>query len=263
MDISTIGFLIFGFLALVMGFVFEGGKPTALLSPTSILIILGGTIAATGVSFPLSEFKKIGKVCGVAFRKRDNKIFELITYFKNIAFKTRKEGLLSIEELISGEDVDPFVKKGLQMVVDGIEPQTVKGTLELSVELLEERHELGIGIFESAGGYSPTMGIIGTVMGLVNVLANMTDTATLGEKISGAFIATLYGIMLANLVWLPIASKLKRLNAMELTEKNLIIEAILCIQEGINPNTLEEKLKGFLDKKELVEYEKKAGSENV
>lgn len=263
MDISTIGFLIFGFLAIIMGFVLEGGNAVKLLSPTSFLIIFGGTIAATGISFPLNEFKKAIKVFGVAFKKENSRIFELISYFKNIAFKTRKEGLLSIEELISGEGVDPFVKKGLQMVVDGIEPQTVKGTLELSVELLEERHELGISIFESMGGYAPTMGIIGTVMGLVNVLANMTDTATLGEKISGAFIATLYGILSANLIWLPIAGKLKRLNAMELTEKNLIIEAILCIQEGVNPNTLEEKLKGFLDKKELVEYEKTSGSEPV
>lgn len=263
MDISTIGFLIFGFAALIGGFVGEGGNPAKLLSPTSIVIILGGTIAATGISYPLNEFKKIIKVLSVAFKKQDSRIFELIAYFKNIAFKTRKEGLLSIEELISGDDVDPFVKKGLQMVVDGIEPQTVKGTLELSVDLLEERHELGISIFESAGGYSPTMGIIGTVMGLVNVLANMTDTATLGEKISGAFIATLYGIMLANLFWLPIAGKLKRLNAAEINEKQLIVEAILCIQEGVNPNTLEEKLKGFLDKKELEEYEKTAGSEKV
>lgn len=260
MDITTIGFMIFGFVALVLGFAIEGGNPTALLSGTSILIIAGGTISAVGVSFPVGEFKKIGKICKVAFTKQKNNLPQLINYFKNIAFKTRKEGLLSIEELISGEGVDPFVKKGLQMVVDGIEPQSVKNTLELSVELIIERHEVGISMFEAGGGFSPTMGIVGTVMGLVNVLSNMADTATLGEKISKAFIATLYGIGLANLVWLPIAGKLKRINAAEITEKTLIIEAILCIQEGVNPNTLEEKLKGFLDKKELSEYEKIGGS---
>ena len=255
MEISTFGFLIFGYAALIGGFIWEGGNPSGLFSPSSLLIIFGGTFAAVAVSFPLNDIKKFGKIIGVAFKKEKTDMGALISYFKNIAFKTRKEGLLSIEELISGDDVDPFVKKGLQMVVDGVEPQSVKGTLELSVELLVERHEVGISIFEGAGGYSPTMGIIGTVLGLVNVLANMSDTSTLGEKISKAFIATLYGISTANLVWLPIAAILKRINANEITEKSLIIEAILGIQEGVNPNTLEERLKGFLDKKQLAAYE--------
>ena len=263
MDIFTLGFLIFGYIALIGAFKWEGGNPGALVSPSSVLIIFGGTIAAVCVSFKTEEIKKVGKILKVAFKKEKSSMLDLISFFKNIAFKTRKEGLLSIEELISGDDIDPFVKKGLQMVVDGIEPQTVKSTLELSVDLLNERHETGIAIFESAGGYSPTMGIIGTVLGLVNVLADMSDMSTLGEKISKAFIATLYGISTANLVWLPIASKLKRLNASEIMEKNLVIEAILCIQEGVNPNTLEEKLKGFLDKKQLAEYDKVSGSEQA
>lgn len=261
MDIISIFFVLFGFGALIGAFLGEGGIISALLSPTSAVIIFGGTIAAVCTSFPINEVKKVGKMLKVAFKKEKGNMLELIAYFKNIAFKTRKEGLLSIEELISGNDIDPFVKKGLQMVVDGVEPQSVKSALELSVELLEERHEVGISIFEAAGGYAPTMGITGTVLGLVNVLADMADTSTLGEKISKAFIATLYGIGTANLLWLPIASKLKRINASEIMEKSLVIEAILCIQEGVNPNTLEEKLKGFLDKKQLVDYEKMSGSE--
>lgn len=259
---ESIIFLIVALGAIVTGYTIDHGKLTSLIGVAPALIVFGGTIGAIGVSYPISELKNIGAVVKVALSKPKSNLVELVAYFKQIAFKTRKEGLLSIEEMISGDDIDPFIKKGLQMVVDGIEPQTVKDTLELSVELIEERHKGGIAIFESAGGYAPTLGIIGTVTSLVVVLANLSgDTSALGESISSAFIATLYGISSANLLWLPTATKLKRYNEAEMKEKNLIIEAILCIQEGINPNTLDEKLKGFLDKKQLAEYESQSAKE--
>ncbi|WP_010240896.1 flagellar motor protein [Clostridium arbusti] len=255
MAISTILFLIISFAALIGSFILDGGHLMALVAVAPAIIVFGGTIGAVGVSFPGNEIKNFGKVLKVAFTNKKVDTIELIRYFKNIAFKTRKEGLLSIEEMISAdENMDPFMKKGLQMVVDGIEPQTVKSTLELSADLIEERHRVGIAMFESAGGFAPTMGITGTVTGLVHVLNNLSDPSKLGGLIAGAFIATLYGIGSANFLWLPIGTKLKELNFQEVAEKNLIIEAIICIQEGINPNTLEEKLKGFLDKKQLEEY---------
>lgn len=259
MAVSTIAFLIFGLGAILGSFMLEGGKLTALLAISPAMIVFGGTIAAVGISYPGNEIKKLFPVMKVAFKNQKIDLPGLISYFKNIAFKTRKEGLLSIEEMISGDDVDPFTKKGLQMVVDGIEPQTVKSTLELSADLIDERHKVGIGMFDAAGGFAPTMGITGTVMGLVHVLTNLSDVSKLGGLISGAFIATLYGIGTANILWLPLGTKLKQLNKQEMAEKNLIIEAILCIQEGVNPNTLEEKLKGFLDKKELAKYESNGG----
>lgn len=259
---DSIIFLVVALVAIVTGYTLDDGHIGALFHASPAIIVFGGTIGAVGVSYPISELKKVGSVVKVALSKPKINLVELVSYFKQIAFKTRKEGLLSIEEMISGDDIDPFIKKGLQMVVDGIEPQTVKDTLELSVELIEERHKVGISIFESAGGYGPTLGIIGTVTSLVVVLGNLSsDTSSLGEAISSAFIATLYGISSANLLWLPIATKLKRYNAIEMNEKGLIIEAILCIQEGINPNTLDEKLKGFLDNKQLQEYESQSGKE--
>lgn len=259
---DSIIFLVVALASIVTGYTIDHGKLTALMGAAPAIIVFGGTIGAVGVSYPISELKNVGAVLKIALSKPKNNLVELIGYFKQIAFKTRKEGLLSIEEMISGDDIDPFIKKGLQMVVDGIEPQTVKDTLELSVELIEERHKGGIAIFESAGGYAPTLGIMGTVTSLVVVLANLSgDTSSLGEAISSAFIATLYGIGSANLLWLPTATKLKRYNEAEMKEKNLIIEAILCIQEGINPNTLDEKLKGFLDKKQLAQYESQSGKE--
>ncbi|MCR3761016.1 motility protein A [Clostridium felsineum] len=259
---DSIIFVLVAVVAVILGFVLDGGSVTSLLHGSPAIIVFGGTIGAVCTSFPFADIKKIGSIVKVVFAKPKTDLPALIAYFKQIAFKTRKEGLLSIEEMISEEGVDPFIKKGLQMVVDGIEPQTVKDTLELSVELIEERHKVGADIFQAAGGFAPTLGIIGTVCSLVVVLGNLSsDTSQLGESISSAFLATLYGISSANLVCLPIASKLKRLNAIEIQEKSLVIEAILCIQEGINPNTLDEKLKGFLDKKQLLQYENMSGGE--
>jgi chemotaxis protein MotA len=139
--------------------------------------------------------------------------------------------------------------------VDGVDPQAVRSILELELDSTSERHKNGSDVFESAGGYAPTMGIVGTVMGLVHVLGNLEDTSTLGPKIAVAFLATLYGIGSANLLWLPIANRLKQADEKEVKEKTLIIEGILYIQEGINPNTIAEKLKSFLNKEESLKYE--------
>jgi chemotaxis protein MotA len=251
LSVSSVVSVIIGFAALIVAFVLEGGHVSSLFAPTAAIIVFGGTAGAVGLSFPAEDLKRIPKILKVAFSKRNSDVGNLIEYFKNIAIKTRKEGLLSIEEEISNDDtIDPFIKKGLQLVVDGVEPQTVRSVLEAEAYATFERHKSGIAIFEGAGGFAPTMGIIGTVMGLVHVLGNLSDPDNLGPSIAVAFIATLYGVASANLLWLPIGNKLKALNKQENREKELIIEAILSIQEGLNPNTLVEKLKSFLDKEQ-------------
>ena len=151
-----------------------------------------------------------------------------------------------MEGEFSKNEVDPFIKKGFQLVVDGTEQSTIQSILETKLEQIVQRHEEGIEMFTAAGGYAPTMGIIGTVMGLVQVVGNLSDPTALGPKIASAFMATLYGISSANLFWLPIATKLKMLNKEEGNEKEMMIEAILLIQQGANPNTLVSKLEGFL-----------------
>ncbi|WP_027623118.1 flagellar motor protein [Clostridium lundense] len=256
MDIVTVGFLVFGFLIMIISFILEGGHITALLAPTAAMIVFGGTVATVGVSFPASTLKKLPKIFGVLFKKHDGNLVKLIIYFKEVAYKTRKDGLLSLENDLSDNNMDPFIKKALQLIVDGTDPQVVKGVLELDVEAASERHKEAASMFEAAGGFSPTMGIIGTVMGLVHVLGSLEDPSSLGPKIAVAFIATLYGVGFANLAWLPIAAKLKALDNEEFKEKVLIMEAVLAIQEGVNPNTISEKLKGFLDKQQLIEFEK-------
>lgn len=264
MDISAILFIVVGFGSIVAGFLLEGGHLGALLAGTAAMIVFGGTIGAVGVSFPMSDLKRLPGIVKVFLNPRNKNLGELVSYFKEISYKTRKNGLLSLEgEISADETLDPFIKKGLQLVVDGVEPQAVRSILELELESISERHRQGAAIFDSAGGYAPTMGIIGTVTGLVHVLGNLTDPASLGPKIAMAFLATLYGIGSANLMWLPIGSKLKALDAIEYREKNLILEAILYIQEGINPNTIAEKLKGFLNKEELAKFQELDGKVEV
>lgn len=260
MDISIIIFLIISFGSLVIAFILEGGHVAGLLVGTAAMIVFGGTIGAVGVSFPIKSLKRIPGALKIAFTNQNKDKIELIKYFAQVSQKTRQNGLLSLEGDLGGSDIDPFIKKGLQGVVDGLDPSLLRDMLNLEVEMVNERHKESIAVFDAAGGFGPTMGIIGTVMGLVHVLSNLSDPDSLGPKIAVAFIATLYGVGSANLLWLPIASKLKALNRQELLEKELIIEAIISIQEGINPGTLGEKLGGFLDKSELLKYQSERGA---
>ncbi|ADL49911.1 motility protein A [Clostridium cellulovorans] len=256
MDIFTIVSLIFAFGSLIVGFLLEEGQLSALVQVSAFIIIFGGTFGAVAVSFPGRIFKKFPKVLAIAFKKRDSKIGENIRYFKEISIRTRREGLLILEGEVTNDGIDPFIKKGFQLAADGTEQSVIQGILETELEQMADRHDEGIEMFSAAGGYSPTMGIIGTVMGLLQVVANLDDPLALGVKIAAAFMATLYGIAMANLFWLPIANKLKMLNKEEINEKQMIIEAVLLIQQGSNTNSLVSKLEGYMlddDKKSLLE----------
>ena len=252
MSLSSVISLLIGILSVVLSFLLEGGKALALIERTAALTVFGGTIGAVGLSFPIEDIKRIPAIIKVAFGKQVSDTNKLIDYFKDIAIKTRKNGLLSIEEDIS-QSTNNLARKGLQMMVDGVEPQTIRNILELKAYSIFERHKSGIAMFEAAGGFSPTLGIIGTVMGLVHVLGNLSDPSSLGPKISVAFIATLYGVASANLIWLPIANKLKAYNKVENRQNELIIEGILSIQEGLSPNTLVEKLMSFTNENDVID----------
>lgn len=255
MDITTLLSILFAFICIIIGFIIEGGNPLALLQPTAALIVIGGTIGAVGVSFPSKTLKMFPKVLSIAFKKRKSNNEVLVTYFKEISIRTRKFGLLSLDAELS-PNLDPFVKKGLQMVVDGVDPASVKSTLNTRLDQTMDRHDNYIELFTSAGGYAPTMGIVGTITSLVIILSQLENVGALGGKIALAFIATLYGLATANLFWLPIASKLKELNKEEYIEKLMIIEAVLLIQEGVNPNTLVNKLLSYLSAEEAKSFEK-------
>ena len=157
-------------------------------------------------------------------------------------------------------EIDPFTKKGLGFILDGLDPLKTRGALELDLEMMAHRHKCGAAIFEAAGGYSPTMGIVGTVMGLISVLGDLADPSGLGQSIAVAFIATLYGVGTANILWLPLATNLKAKSKQEIVRNSMIIEGLLLLQEGANPNFIEDKLKGFLSVDELSQ---KGGGEKA
>ncbi|HHY40275.1 MAG TPA: flagellar motor protein [Syntrophaceticus sp.] len=249
MDITTILGLLAGFGALAIAFILEGGTLGALVSVSAALIVLGGTFGATVLSFTFEELKKVPVLIRVAFQNQYYDHHRLINEIVRLADQARREGLLSLEQNLDEID-DPFLKLGVQLVIDGIEGSLLQGLLETEIHCMEERHKTNISIFEAAGGYSPTMGIIGTVMGLVHVLGHMDEPSKLGPAIAMAFIATLYGISFANLLWLPFASKLKIKHKKELFYRELCLEGILSLQAGENPAFIREKLLVFLDRKQ-------------
>ncbi len=248
MDLSSIIGLVLGFGMLIASFVLDGGHVTSLLKPTAAMIVFGGTIGATMTSFTVNDLKQVGTLFKIMFSEKKYEVNELIVTLCGFAEKARREGLLSLERETASVD-DEFVRQGIQLVVDGTDPTLVRDILETQIEFTNQRHKIGADIFETAGGYSPTMGIIGTVMGLVHVLSNLAEPEKLGGAIALAFIATLYGVGFANLVWLPIGHKLKLKSKQEEFMKEITLEGILSIQAGDNPSIVREKLRAFLSEK--------------
>lgn len=237
--------LVIAFGALLGALLLEGGSPAELWGPSALLIVMGGVIGALVISFPLDQVKQLPKLIGLAFGKQETHYDETISTVISMSEKARREGVLALEpDLANIKDL--FLRRAFNLVIDGTDPEMLKNVLETEITFVEERHEAGAAMFEAAGGFAPTMGIIGTVMGLVKVLGNLSDTASLAKNISVAFIATLYGVGTANLFWLPIAAKLKAKNKAEILGMELALEGALSVQAGENPNVLEQKLHAFL-----------------
>lgn len=248
MDLATLLGLIIGFAMLIGGFVLEGGHIGSLFLLPPALIVFGGTLGAVMISFDMSDIKKLPNLFIETFKTHKNSEDELIDYFVKIAETARKEGLLSLETFIDEDKnntFDPMLKEGVKMVIDGTDGELIKNMFENEMYVKEQIRKIDASMFEAAGGYSPTMGIIGTVMGLIHVLGNLSSPEELSKSIAGAFIATLYGVAFANVVYLPLASKIKQKAKQESLEKQLIMEGILSIQTGENPSILRRKLGTF------------------
>jgi len=245
MDITTIIGLFLGFFGILFGFILEGGHLTSLLSISPVLIVIVGTLGATVVGIPFEDLKKFPQWLKIAFANQSFGVEKAYFTLVHFAEKARQEGLLSLEQELETID-DKFTRQGMQLVIDGTDPEVTRDILESNIFVLENRHKVGISFFEAAGGYSPTLGIIGTVMGLIHVLGNLTDPESLSSSIAAAFIATLYGVFLANIVYLPIAAKLKVKNQLEVQTMEMILDGIISIQSGENPSILKEKLKTHL-----------------
>jgi chemotaxis protein MotA len=241
---SAIGLAI-AFLGLFLGPTMEGSNVFAIINPSAMLIVFCGTMGATIAGADFNAIKAIPKLYMLAFNAPvhdlNAKVSELVGY----AESARRDGLLALDEVTQSIE-DQFTKKGLQLVVDGTDPDLVADILEAEVAAMKKRHATMSQPFDKAGGYAPTMGIIGTVFGLIHVLAHLDAPATLGPSISAAFIATLLGVASANVLYLPIGTKLKGISGDEVHARKLVIEGILSIQAGDNPRVVQEKLITFV-----------------
>jgi len=245
MDLATIIGLVMGFGAVFGGAALEGVHMKALIQPTAAMIVLGGTFGATFISFPLASIIKAFKDVKIAFLPTKVDHEGVVKDIINYATKARRNGLISLEQEAQAVR-DPFVKKGISLVVDGIDPQKLRETLEADIMTYEDHTKHSVEFYEAAGGYSPTIGIIGAVLGLIHVMGNLSDTSKLGAGIAVAFVATIYGLMVANIICLPIGTKLKIRMKEEVLRRVMILEGLIAIQNGENPHFIEQKLKAFV-----------------
>lgn len=245
MDKISVIAIVMGFGAILTGQLLEGGNPNSLVQLTAFLIVFGGTVSAVMLQCTPRQFLTGAKMFRWVFLPPHNNHEALINEVISWSQGARRGGLLSLENLISIQP-DPFVRKALQMLVDGTEPNTLRSIMEVELNMFEHARKQAARIWESAGGYAPTIGILGAVLGLIHVMENLTDPSKLGSGIAVAFVATVYGVGSANLLFLPIANKLKHIVAGEIAMKELIIEGIVSIANGENPRIIESRLRGFL-----------------
>ncbi len=243
--IISIAGLVIGIGAILLGNFLEGGHFAALIQPTAALIVGGGTLGATLLSSTMDEFKAALGAMKKVFLGKDPDFTNLVKEISNAAAAARKDGILALEKSL-GAIENPFFKKYLRYVIDGYDPATLKDMMEEAIHH-EEEFKLAVAkVWETGGGFSPTVGIIGAVLGLIHVMSNLSDSSKLGAGIAVAFVATVYGVGAANLVMLPIANKIKKISAAEMLELHLIYTGLVSIQSGLNPRVIEEKLNNLV-----------------
>lgn len=245
MDPATLVGIILCYVAILVANVMEGGNPMALLNIPALILVFGGTIGACLASGMLKD--TIGAV-QAAIKALTAKVIDsagVVDDIVKLAERARREGLLALEDASKEIDND-FLKKGLQMAIDGTDPEELRDILEAEISAKKSADKVGKAWFTDAGAYGPTIGIIGTVMGLVHVLENLDKPETLGHSIAGAFIATLWGVLTANVMWFPLSKRIARLSELQCAQMELVVEGILAIQAGSNPRTVAQKLKSLL-----------------
>jgi chemotaxis protein MotA len=256
MDITSVGGIVFAIAMILIGQRLEGGHVGSILQLTAAMIVFGGTIGAVMVAFPKKDFIHGLKLIKLAFGDKPRDMPGIAKQLVDYASVARRDGVLALEGRL-GEVSDPFLRRALQFVVDGVDANVTRDTLEGAIDAEYEENAVAGKVWESAGGFAPTVGILGAVLGLIHVMENLNDPSKLGGGIATAFVATVYGVGAANLLFLPFAAKIKRKLQLEKERKTLIAEGVLSIQEGINPRVLEEKLRAFTGE-EAPATEKKA-----
>jgi chemotaxis protein MotA len=246
-DITTLIGIAVAF-GLVIISILMGGDGSWFINYPSVMIVLGGTMGATLLSYPLSEVLGVFKVAKNVFLHRSQIAGDFIPLISGFAKKARQEGILSFDSLL--KDIkDPFLARGIQMAIDGMESSSIEDVMSIEIQYLEERHRLGSEIFTTMGTFAPAVGMLGTIIGLVQMLMQMEDPSQIGAPMAVALLTTFYGTMLANLLFLPVAGKLKTRSKQEVLVKQMILEGVIAIQSGDNHRVVEQKLKAFITPK--------------
>jgi len=244
-DILSIAGVVLGIVAIIVGAILKGAGVHALMSSAAFMIVVVGTIASICLQTPLVVMRRALVMLPWVFRPPANEPEAQVAKLVEWSNISRKQGLLGLEPILANEP-DPFVRKGLQLVVDGSEPDSIRDTLEVEMHARETADLRAAKVFEGMGIYSPTLGIIGAVLGLMAVMQNLADPSKLGHGIAAAFTATVYGIGLANLLFLPMANKLKGAVQAHTHHHEMMIEGLICIAQGDNPRVIEGRLRGYL-----------------
>ncbi len=260
MDIFTIGSMIGVFLVVILG-ILQAGDIMNFVDMASVFVTVGGTILAGLFAYPLSQIKQTLKAVSIAFKKHEqnlNKEIDLIIGIANIA---RREGLLALEEQVQSME-DPFLKKGIMLIVDGSDPELIRDILETELDFMSARHSQIQATIGQFAAFAPAFGMLGTLIGLINMLKKLSDLSSLGPNMAVALITTFYGVIMANMIFTPIARKLAAISSQEYLRKELLLEGLLSIQDGENPRIIKDKLDAFIARSELG-APKTAGAEPV
>jgi chemotaxis protein MotA len=243
-DIATIGGFLFAIACILGGQALEGGHASSLVQATAAIIVIGGTMGATAVAFPMKDFIRGLKMAGMALKQKKSDIGPLMEQIVALAGVARRDGVLALEQKLA-EIQDPFLKRAVGFLVDGVDAAVARDALETEIATEHEEGVVTTKVWESAGGYAPTINILDAVLGLIHVMENLSDPSKLGGGIATAFVATVYGVGIANLLFLPMANKCKRKLNVERERHTLIAEGVLSILAGLNPRVLEEKLRAY------------------
>ena len=244
MDFATIIGILGGFSLVIVAMASGGGLAWFLDGP-SAMIVFGGTFGAILINYPITEILSVSKVAKNVFRGKTQQTSTVINQLVEMSKLSRREGIIALQKMIT-QTKDPFMVKAVNLVVDGVDPAHISEILQTELDFIGERHRLGAEIFTTMGNFAPAMGLVGTLIGLVQMLKQMNNPSTIGPAMAVALITTFYGVILANLVFLPIAGKLRTKSSQELLLKQLIINGILSIQSGDNPRVLEQKLHSYV-----------------
>lgn len=262
MDIASIGGIALALIGILTGMMIEGGSIAQITQPTAAMIVVGGTVGAVMLQFPMNIFLAALKAVTKVFLHKGANGEETLVQLVAFANKARKSGIVSLDADLSSV-ADPFLKQALMLAIDGTEPTEVRKIMQLELDNKSEIEEKIPAVFEAAGGYSPTVGIIGAVLGLIQVMKNLSNIDEVGRGIAVAFVATIYGVAMANLICLPAAGKLKFRHREEQMIKEMMLEGVISILEGMNPRMIETKLRTYLFDSHPAEAAKTSTSAEV